>query len=296
MKQQSTGLQAALGDYGDVIDCQSVGGGCISEAVHVRLRKPDKTTRSLFVKSNDASFLDNFQCEAAGLRQLGEADAIRVPKVIDVISASGRVWLVTEWVEQGRRGSDFFETFAVGLAKLHQQTAGSQIGWQRDNYLGAAPQINSPCPDWPEFFAQHRIGFQIRWAAEQGLGDASLKSDCQQIVNRMPQLLDGRQDTTSLLHGDLWSGNYLCDADGQPVIIDPAVYRGCREAEFGMLKLFGSCPAEFYQAYQQAWPMPAGWQRRVNVYVLYHLLNHLNLFGSGYLGQCRQVAAEILGS
>ena len=110
----------------------------------------------------------------------------------------------------------------------------------------------------------------------------------------MDDLLAGRDDQTSLIHGDLWSGNYLCDSEGGPVIIDPAVYYGCREAEFGMLKLFGSCPNEFYEAYDDVFPRRDGCQRRTDVYVLYHLLNHLNLFGRGYLDHCRQVAAEVL--
>lgn len=296
MKQQRSQIADALREYGVVIDFQSVGGGCISDAGHVRLRRHDGSTQSLFVKNNDSSFLDNFQCEAEGLSALRSADAIVVPEVIDTFESGGRSWLICQWIDQGRQGKGFYEAFARNLAELHRKTAGNQIGWDRDNYLGAARQINSSCDDWPDFVAEHRIGFQIRWADEQGLADPSLQSDCEQIVRRMHELLDGRDGSSSLLHGDLWSGNYLCDQDGRPVIIDPAVYCGCREAEFGMIRLFGSCPGAFYDAYQDAWPMPDGWQRRVSVYVLYHLLNHLNLFGTGYLGQCRQMAAEILRS
>jgi fructosamine-3-kinase len=121
-----------------------------------------------------------------------------------------------------------------------------------------------------------------------------LQRDCEQIIDLMDDLLEGREDQTSLLHGDLWSGNYLCDREGDAVIIDPAIYYGCREAEFGMLRLFGSCPGDFYESYLDTFPLPAGWQRRVSVYVLYHLLNHLNLFGTGYRSQCQRLAAEIL--
>ena len=180
------------------------------------------------------------------------------------------------------------------LAKLHRQSRGHEIGWHRDNFLGAAPQPNARCDRWAEFVALHRMGHQLRWAINQGHSDELLTRDVNVIIQRMDDLLDGRADETSLLHGDLWSGNYLCDDMGRPVIIDPAVYRGCREAEFGMLKLFGSCPPEFYHAYQTAWPMPEGWERRTDIYVLYHLLNHLNLFGSGYLSQCRSLASSIL--
>jgi protein-ribulosamine 3-kinase len=248
----------------------------------------------VFVKSNVASFQDNFQAEWDGLVRLGGPAAIAVSKPLAVGTAGGRAWLVTEWIEQGRRGRDFFSQFGQQLARLHQSTLGTDIGLDHDNYLGSARQINERSDSWVDFVASSRIGFQIRWAIEQGLADASLSRDCEQIIRSMDQLLAGRDPQTSLLHGDLWSGNYLCDGEGRPVIIDPAVYYGCREAEFCMLRLFGSCPGDFYESYVETFPLPGGWQRRVSVYVLYHLLNHLNLFGSGYHDQCKRLAAEIL--
>jgi fructosamine-3-kinase len=277
-----------------VIETQSVGGGCISEARRVSIRDETGSERLLFVKTNDTSFVDNFQAEWDGLIRLSEPDVIGVPSPIAVGEVEDRAWLVTEWVEQGPRGGDFFANFGRNVARLHESTLGRQIGLDRDNYLGSAQQLNSPCDSWVKFFADQRIGFQLRWAVEQNLADSSLRDNCERIVQSMDRLLEGRDDQTSLLHGDLWSGNYLCDSAGQPTIIDPAIYYGCREAEFGMLRLFGSCPAAFYDAYMETFPLPGGWQRRVSVYVLYHLLNHLNLFGSGYLDQCRTLSAEIL--
>lgn len=271
----------------------SVGGGCISDARRVSVTLGDGRDETMFVKSNSESFLDNFEAECDGLARLRSADAITVPEPVAVGIAGGRSWLVMQWIELESRGSSFFERFGEQLAQLHRATLGDAIGLDRDNYLGSADQINTPCDDWPEFFATHRIGYQIRWAAERGVDDR-LERDCERIIDQMPQLLTGREAATSLLHGDLWSGNYLCGGGGEPVVIDPAVYYGCREAEFGMLELFGSCPPAFYDAYQDCFPMPDGWQRRVKVYVLYHLLNHLNLFGTGYLGQCRTLAADIL--
>ncbi|MGB7347543.1 MAG: fructosamine kinase family protein, partial [Pirellulaceae bacterium] len=244
--------------------------------------------------TNRASFLENFECETDGLEALGSVDAITVPQPIAVGLAGGKAWLVSQWIDQKPRSPAFFGKFGLQLAKLHRETRGEERGWQRDNYLGSAIQKNTARATWPEFFARQRIEVQLRWANDLGYRDTALDRDCQRIIRNMADLLSGREDSTSLLHGDLWSGNYLCDAVGEPVVIDPAVYRGCREAEFGMLKLFGSCPESFYQAYQTAWPMPNGWERRVAVYLLYHLLNHLNLFGSGYLSQCKSVAAEIL--
>ncbi len=289
-------LSELVEGIGRVTDVRSVGGGCISEASRVSVGDDRGRQRVLFVKRNDASFLENFRCEWDGLLQLAGPDAIGVPAPIAVGVAEGASWLVTEWIEPGSQGSGFFSRFGQELAELHRQTLGDRIGLDRDNYLGAAPQPNQPCESWPDFFAQRRIGFQIGWAVDQGLASGTLRRDCERIVESMDSLLRGRAEQTSLLHGDLWSGNYLCADDGRPVIIDPAVYYGCREAELGMLRLFGSCPSQFYDAYHDTFPLPTGWQRRTSVYVLYHLLNHLNLFGSGYLGQCQSTAAEILRS
>ena len=289
-------MPSGKGLSAEVLQAQSVSGGCISDAQRVRIR-----TRSyeqdLFVKRNDASFLGNFQCEADGLKQLSNADAIRIPTMLAVGHHQDQAWLITQWIDEDRSqagNEEFFVLFANHLSQLHRATLGQQIGWPSDNYLGATEQINTATDSWVEFVAEHRIGFQMRQAIDHGHRDQALEQDLSRIVSQMNAILSGRADETSLLHGDLWSGNYLCDRDGQPVIIDPAVYRGCREAEFGMLKLFGSCPAVFYETYQATWPMADGWQRRVDVYVLYHLLNHLNLFGNGYLGQCKSLAAKIL--
>ena len=292
-------LQLALASLLDceleIVRSNAGSGGCISDARCVRVRKHDSgETRELFVKSNDASFVENFQAESHGLKQLADANAIRVPSAIKVGVFERQAWLIMQWINEGHRPPDFFDRFAIGLAGLHRNTIGIETGLDHDNFLGSAPQPNGPIESWPEFFAERRLRFQIGWASNQGLADAELVEDVERIIVGLPELLEGRDDATSLLHGDLWSGNYLCDDRGDAVLIDPAVYRGCREAEFGMLKLFGGCPARFYEVYQDAFPMPGGWQRRVNVYVLYHLLNHLNLFGRGYHGQCSSLAAKIL--
>lgn len=296
-------MPSAKGLSTEVLQAQSVSGGCISDAQRVRIRRgPDE--QDLFVKRNDASFLNNFQCEADGLQQLSNADAIRIPTMLAVGHHQDQAWLITQWIDEDRSqasSEEFFVLFANQLSQLHRKTlhhstSGQQIGWPTDNYLGATRQPNAATDSWAEFVAEHRIGFQMRLAIDQGHRDQNLEQNLSRIVSQMDTILSDRADETSLLHGDLWSGNYLSDRNGQPVIIDPAVYRGCREAEFGMLKLFGSCPAVFYETYQAIWPMPDGWQRRVDVYILYHLLNHLNLFGSSYLGQCKSLAAKILST
>ena len=291
-------LRSLLGKATKVESHQRIGGGCISDAARV-IAQIDGMPVELFLKSNEVSFLDNFECEAMGLAHLAAADAIRIPNVIAVGIVDGRAWFISEWIEQGTSSPRFYEKFGRELAGLHRATSGDQIGWDRDNYLGAARQINTvssalSSSDWTDFVVDHRIGFQLRWALDQGLADQRLQRDVEAVMGRMSDLLSGRERSASLLHGDLWSGNYLCDSNGDPVIIDPAVYRGCREAEFGMIRLFGACPASFEEAYHDAFPLPDGWQRRVSVYVLYHLLNHLNLFGHGYHSQCQRTASEIL--
>lgn len=278
-----------------------LGGGCISHAMQIALMSDRLGNRTLFAKSNTPSFTDNFKCEWDGLTALAATESISVPRPIAMGTAAERSWLITEWVETRPQTEQFFGEFGRQLAELHRATASTQVGWPRDNFLGAATQRNTATDSWVEFVAQNRIGYQLQWAVDQQRADAKLRRQGEAIVAAMPDLLSGRADETSLLHGDLWSGNYLFgstheDLANGPVIIDPAVYNGCREAEFGMLKLFGSCPPEFYDAYQATWPLADGWKRRVNIYVLYHLLNHLNMFGSGYLGQCHHVASDILHS
>jgi protein-ribulosamine 3-kinase len=292
-------LAELLAGEGTVVDWQTVGGGCISQARRVRLRDHRGSERLLFVKSQAPSFLQNFRCEADGLAALGAVGAIAVPQTLRVARVGRQAWLVMQWISaqrvaSGGDDSDFFTVFGRQLAQLHYLTRGQRIGLQSDNFLGAARQINTSATSWSEFVQQHRLGFQLRWAVDQQLIDRPLQRDLALLIGRLPDLLAGRDDETSLLHGDLWSGNYLCDTTGQAVVIDPAIYYGCREAEFGMLKLFGGCPAVFYDAYQESWPLPPGWQQRARVYVLYHLLNHLNLFGSSYLGRCRCEATAIL--
>jgi len=289
-------LAVLLPEIVEIRAAESIGGGCISRAERITVVDSNDETRDLFIKSNEASFLDNFRCEWDGLVRLREPGVIGVPKPIAADVVDGRAWLVTEWIEQQPRSREFFALFGAALARLHQATLGTQIGLETDNYLGSARQINTPCDSWVEFVAEYRIGCQLRWAVDQNLADGELQRDVQRILDSMDQILAGRDEQTCLLHGDLWSGNYLCGPGGQPFVLDPAVHYGCPEAEFGMLRLFGSCGDMFYQAYEDRFPLPAGWQRRVNVYVLYHLLNHLNLFGTSYLGQCRSVAAEILSA
>lgn len=289
----------------DVMRSRPLGGGCISEVcwAEVSFRQsgvpqafgPEFASGDpieLVIKRNAASMVSNFRCEAEGLAAIADTETIRVPKVLSCDVVARESFLVIEYIRSGGRKD--FETFGRRLAEMHQASSGDTVGWPTDNFLGSAKQSNGQSEDWVAFFATERLGFQLRWAADQGLADGGLRRDVEAIIERLDDLLSGRDRSTSLLHGDLWSGNYLFDEADQPVLIDPAVYRGCREAEWGMIRWFGSCPAAFESGYQAVYPMPEGWLRRSDVYMLYHQLNHLNLFGGSYAGACRQTAKQIL--
>lgn len=289
-----TALEKLLPGTITVLRTEPVSGGCISEAARATVRDSNGDARNYFVKRNSTNFLRNFQCERNGLAAIEASGTMKVPSPIAVGLHDDQAWLVLEWVEHGKKGTDFFTEFGKQLAELHRCTRSTGAGWEEDNYLGATIQSNSPMPHWVEFFAEHRIEAQLKLAVDHHRLPKRVIESLEKIIRRMDRILAGSESDTSLLHGDLWSGNYLADECGNPVLIDPAVYRGNREAEFGMLKLFGGCPDTFYEAYDGTYPLAAGWERRNRVYILYHLLNHLNLFGSGYLSDCEKMAARIL--
>jgi protein-ribulosamine 3-kinase len=187
--------------------------------------------------------------------------------------AAGRAWLLLEYLDL--EGRNDFAALGRMLAAGHRKS-GPRFGWQRDNYIGATPQQNGWCDDWGQFWIERRIGPQLELAKRNGF--ALPLPDC--------SVLERHRPAPALLHGDLWSGNAGFTAEG-PVVFDPAVYYGDREADLAMTELFGGFPREFYQAYNEAWPLDEGYPRRKHVYNLYHLLNHLNLFGGGYLGQVK---------
>jgi len=185
-------------------------------------------------------------------------------------------------VERGRR-----------LAALHRHT-GDGFGWHRDNTIGATPQPNDAAGDWIDFYRHRRLAFQLSLAARRGLGRRALAKG-ERILDRLPGFFPGYRPDPSLLHGDLWGGNYGY-ADGQPVLFDPAVYHGDREADLAMTELFGGFPAEFHAAYRETWPLDPGYPVRRTLYNLYHVLNHYNLFGGGYAGQAERMLDELLAA
>ena len=239
-------------------------------------------TQDAFVKTGPASALAMFEAEAEGLHELARANAIRVPAVIDCGIEDGSAFIAIERLHLERATAATETSLGEQLALLHRFTE-ERYGWHRDNTIGPTPQRNPWRDDWVDFFREHRLRFQLDLAARNGY-TGELQSLGDRLERRLPELFDGYEPAASLCHGDLWSGNWGV-ADGVPVIFDPAVYYGDRESDIAMTRLFGGFGRAFYRAYEQRWPMATGHERRLHLYQLYHVLNHLNLFGSGYLGQ-----------
>lgn len=265
----------------------SVAGGCINDAQVLA----DAKGRRYFVKINEADRLDMFEAEADGLREIFNSGAIRVPRPIGTGIAGGSAFLVLEYlnlcgghVDDGRLGRE--------LAAMHRHEQ-PHFGWLRDNTIGSTPQHNAPREDWLGFWREHRLGFQLQLAAQQGYG-GKLQKRGEHVMEALENFFEGYQPQASLLHGDLWSGNYASLSDGTPVLFDPAVYYGDREADLAMTELFGGFSPTFYAAYRESYPLDPGYNTRKTLYNLYHILNHLNLFGGGYLGQSERMLDALL--
>lgn len=269
-------LQRALTEHvGEIRTAQPVSGGDINAAWRIETA----AGQACFVKSNPQPLPCLFEVEARGLRLLAQAQALRVPRVIAVIDRPPA--LVLEWITPGANKSAAAEALGRGLAQQHR-SLGTAYGLDHDNYIGATPQINTPSTSWLEFFRDQRLGEQAQLAQARGHLPPDRARRLDRVRAKLDRWIDPAASGPSLLHGDLWGGNYLIEASGQPVLIDPAVYYGDREAEIAFTELFGGFGARFYAAYNEAWPLDSGYAERRDLYNLYHLLNHLNLFGEGY--------------
>jgi len=233
-----------------------------------------------------------FEAEAAGLAALAAADAIRVPQVICLGQAADQSWLVMEYIELSQGDADASRLLGKQLAALHACSA-EHFGWWRDNTIGSTPQKNNVMDDWPDFFRERRLSVQFELAAHNGFSTA-LQEKGERLMAGLDMFFVGYKAQPSLLHGDLWAGNCAFDGDGKPVIFDPALYYGDREADLAMTELFGGFGSEFYAAYQHAWPLHEGYAVRKTLYNLYHILNHANLFGGAYIIQAESMIDDLL--
>lgn len=273
-------LARALGAA--VTGARSVSGGDINQAFEVTLADG----RVVFAKSNRRADPSMFPAEARGLAWLGEAGALRVPRVLAVSSPGDDVaFLALERIAPARRRPDFDERLGRGLAALHRHGAPA-FGLDHDNFIGRLPQANAPtsAPGWAAFYRERRLAPQIAWAVERGLLDAALRRQLDRLLASLDDLV-GPPEPPARLHGDLWGGNLLVDGAGEPCLIDPAAYAGHREVDLAMMRLFGGFGARVFDAYDEAFPLAPGHEERVPLYQLYFLLAHVNLFGASYVAQ-----------
>jgi fructosamine-3-kinase len=264
--------------YGEITYISPVGGGCINQGARLKTDQGDH----FFLKTNHHAPGDMFSCEASGLIALHKAGGPRVPQPF----IHGPDFLLMEDLAPAVRRADYWPSFGQQLARLHQ-TVSPHFGFMHNNYIGSTPQPNPWTADGFIFFGEHRLLFQANLAQRAGyLGKTEL-AWVEKIIARLPNLIP--EQPASLLHGDLWGGNAIADDLGAPAMIDPAAHYGWAEAELAMTALFGSFPDAFYTAYQEEHPHAPGLWERFPIYNLYHLLNHLNLFGAGYLGEVMMI-------
>ncbi len=273
-----------LGNGVRIVATRAVGGGCVNSCEVIKTDGGE----TFFVKSNAAVADDFFTREAEGLLAIAATGLLRAPKPI-VAGGGPRgedarcpQFLIMEYLESARPCEDFDEKMGRGLAGMHRATA-ERFGFETDNYIGATEQPNAQHENWPEFFATRRLGHQLDVARRRGYATAELEKGIELLTARLPDLLGGHAPLPSLLHGDLWGGNFMVGPEGEPVLIDPAVYYGDREADLAMTQLFGRFESAFYSAYEETWPLEAGYEERRDIYNLYHLMNHMNLFGLSYM-------------
>ena len=265
----------------------NISGGSINHAY--RIADHD---RSYFVKLNQASSLPMFEAEADGLSELASANIMRIPEVVCLGQAHDQAWLVTEYIEFGMGGDVSSRLLGQQLAALHH-TRADQFGWSRDNTIGLTVQKNQYHDDWVEFYRDQRLRFQFDLAARNGFR-GSLQEKGERLIAGLDLFFSTYKPQISLLHGDLWGGNYAFDTQGQPVIFDPAVYYGDREAEIAMTELFGGFSDDFYATYDESWSLDDGYPVRKILYNLYHILNHANLFGGSYIVQAESMLDRLL--
>lgn len=279
-------ISQTTGTSFEIKDRRPVGGGCINQSFAI-----SDGNQTYFLKVNSASEYDMFDAEALGLQEMYDTQTIRIPKPICWGTTDETAYLVMEWLEiGGRGGSDVWYTMGQQVAEMHRKGVAKKFGWHRDNTIGSTPQINPWKEQWADFFAEDRIGYQVDLAKQKG----GNYPDTNKVIEKVREVLSDHHPQPSLVHGDLWGGNAEVTTDGEPVILDPATYYGDREVDIAMSELFGGFPSAFYQGYNATWELDAGYKKRKELYNLYHILNHFNLFGGGYGSQASQMIDRLM--
>jgi len=279
-------IRAAIGAPFSIESRAGSGGGCINECHVVHGQG-----RAFFVKINAPDRAGMFSAEAAGLNEIAGTKTVRVPAPICHGVSPAACWIVLEHLELRPADDRAMQSLGQKLARMHRVTR-DRHGWGRDNTIGSTLQVNDPADDWIEFWRERRLGFQLRLAAAKG--HRRLTTMGERLQEKLPAFFKNYRPPPSLLHGDMWSGNTAMTSAGEPVIYDPAVYYGDREADLAMTELFGGFPPSFYDAYRAEYPLDPEYEIRKPLYNLYHVLNHLNLFGGGYGAQAERMIGQLL--
>lgn len=254
---------------------KDLAGGCINRAV-----RAETSEGVFFIKSNSGSKKTLFETEAQGLQILKATGVIDIPEVLSVGQENDVIYLIMEFIEKAPPEKQFWENFGISLAELHKVT-NEHYGLKFDNYIGSLPQSNAAEKDWIVFFREQRLQPQLKLAFDTGKSEKKTLDLFECLFLKLSDLLV--PEKPSLLHGDLWSGNFMINAKGSVTLIDPAVYFGHREAELAFTTLFGGFDERFYRSYSECWPLEPGYENRFDIYNLYPLLVHVNLFGGSYI-------------
>jgi fructosamine-3-kinase len=270
-----------------LINTRPVSGGCINSAYILH-----GDTTNYFIKLNQLQLLPMFEAEFAGLQEIAETKTIRVPQPIVCGTLSDKAFIILEMISlsPGNKHSD--NQLGQQLAALHQIQY-PFFGWHQNNTIGSTEQINDISEEWSTFWRTNRIGFQLSLAKQNGYGGKLIRTG-EKLCESIHYFFDNHQPHPSMLHGDLWSGNAAVTEQNEPVIYDPASYYGDRETDIAMTELFGGFSCNFYDSYNEAYPLPPEYNTRKTLYNLYHILNHLNLFGAGYQHQAQSMIDSLL--
>jgi fructosamine-3-kinase len=295
-------LEAQSGKPVRIVQATPVGGGCINPSARLESEEGE----GFFLKWNPAAPAEMFRAEADGLSALGQSGALRIPGVFGEGGSGTREdpgWLLMEFIPQGRPEPEYGRSLGEGLATLHAWAPSTPgfgpdrvFGWHRDNFIGSLPQMNQPAGSWTTFWRDMRLEPQLRMARDRGYftgGDGRVMDD---LLSRLDSIMEGSdRGGPALLHGDLWSGNFYPGPSGEPVLIDPAVFRGSGEVDLAMMELFGSLPRGFVEGYGETRPLAPEYRAfRRALYQLYYLLVHVNLFGGGYVSGSVSAAQKAL--
>jgi len=280
-------ISASINTIFDVEKISSISGGCINQAYCI-----EDSKHSFFVKLNKKKNLHMFEAEAMGLQEIKDSHSLRVPTPICWGRNETNSWLVLEYIEMTRITKNGSEALGAGLAEMHRISF-EKFGWIQNNTIGSTSQINNFSLDWIQFWRKHRLGYQLQLAKANGY-TGRLLDQGEYLMVELESFFPETPQAASLLHGDLWNGNYSYDLEGCPVLYDPAVYYGDREADLAMTELFGGFSTTFYAAYKEAYPLDPSYKIRKTLYNLYHILNHLNLFGGSYLTQAEDMMERLL--